>query len=442
MQRFKSILHRWEPSGVFGRNVSLLAGGTAVGQAIVILASPILTRIYTTSDFGLLQAYTSILSFPIVIAALRYDWAALLPEQETTAATLVALALGIVLVMSLIFAGIAWWFANSSLSPRGEALWSYWWLLPIATCGAGAYQVLSQWSLRRKAYSSLAATKLTQGLSQVTIQLILGFFFQAGFLGLLLGDALGRMSGSLQLARVTLRETQKLFKTITFDKMREVALRYRHFPLVSSGSALINTSGLALPTLLLAYLYGPQVTGWFALTDRVMHVPSVLVGQAVSQVYCSEFARLAQADPAALSILFRRTARQLALLGLLPLLLTWFAAPPLFALVFGEPWREAGHYARLLALRHYAALIVSPLTPTLMLLEQQSWQLGSDICLLTFAAGGLWIGHGLGCSARQVIGIYGLAVAFSCGLHLWLSQRSINNYTLEANRKRFSMAGD
>lgn len=38
------------PKSFFARNVAVLAGGTAVGQAIVVLAPPILMQLY---DFGL-----------------------------------------------------------------------------------------------------------------------------------------------------------------------------------------------------------------------------------------------------------------------------------------------------------------------------------------------------------------------------------------------------
>ncbi|MBW1976308.1 MAG: hypothetical protein JRI45_12260 [Deltaproteobacteria bacterium] len=40
LARFKALL----PQSSFARNVAVLAGGTAVEQAIVVMASPILTR--------------------------------------------------------------------------------------------------------------------------------------------------------------------------------------------------------------------------------------------------------------------------------------------------------------------------------------------------------------------------------------------------------------
>jgi len=249
----------------------------------------------------------------------------------------------------------------------------------------------------------------------------------------LVGDAVGRMSGSLRLVRESWQKTLKLFNPFSRNELWQTAVRYRHFPMISSGSALINTAGLALPPLLLTGLYGPQVTGWFALTDRVMHVPFILIGRAVSQVYCGEFARLAAMQPTALPGLHWRTIRRLALIGLCPMVVIVIAGPQLFAWVFGEPWREAGNYGRLLAVTHYTTLIANPLTPTLLLLERQSWQLGWDIGLLTLCAGSLWVANSLGCSAREAILVYGIALAACYVVHLWLCKLGIQERSRNKN---------
>ena len=56
------ILDRWLPRGGFARSVSILAGGTAMAQALAIAASPILTRLYKPSDFGALQVFISLMA--------------------------------------------------------------------------------------------------------------------------------------------------------------------------------------------------------------------------------------------------------------------------------------------------------------------------------------------------------------------------------------------
>jgi O-antigen/teichoic acid export membrane protein len=67
LARIKALL----PKSSFARNVAVLVGGTAVGQAIVVLASPILTRLYTPEDFGVLAVYASLLGILSTVAALR-----------------------------------------------------------------------------------------------------------------------------------------------------------------------------------------------------------------------------------------------------------------------------------------------------------------------------------------------------------------------------------
>jgi len=426
MLRLKLLWASLLPKGGFARNVSVLTGGTAVGQVGAILAAPILARLYTPEDFGHFQVYLSVMVFGVVMAAWRYELAIILPEKDEVAANMLALAVGIVGVTSLIFAGVAWWAQGSSLWPnQAEALRPYLWLMPLSICATGLYQVLSYWALRQKAYSQMAATKLTQAASQLSTQLIMGGFFQSGFFGLLLGDALGRMSGNLGLARMAWRYNLKLFRTVNWRDMWFAAVRYRDFPLISSGSALLNTAGFALPMLMLGSLYSPQVLGWFALVERIMGAPTTLIGQAVSQVYMGEAARLVSSDPEALRIQFLKALKRLLWLGGVPCAVIFLAGPTLFAFIFGESWREAGEYARLLAVMHYVGFVAWPLIPTLNILEHQIWQLGWDIGRLALTLGGLWVGYHLEWPARGAIVAYGVAMLTGYAVHLFLSYRAI-----------------
>ena len=52
------------PEGSYWKNVTKLAGGTAIGQAVAILAAPVLTRLYSPDDFGV---FANCLSGPGVL---------------------------------------------------------------------------------------------------------------------------------------------------------------------------------------------------------------------------------------------------------------------------------------------------------------------------------------------------------------------------------------
>ena len=69
--------------------------------------------------------------------------------------------------------------------------------------GAGSYQALSYWAIRRRAFGRIARTKLSQGVGQVVTQVGLGLA-KAGAPGLLIGDVIGRVAGGGGLAILAL----------------------------------------------------------------------------------------------------------------------------------------------------------------------------------------------------------------------------------------------
>ena len=98
----------------------------------------------------------------------------------------------------------------------------------------------------------------------------------------------GRVTGSFSLVRLSLRRSRDVFKRLRLSTLLNAAVRYRRFPLVSTGAALLGVAATALPPLLIAQLYGTKTLGWFALGDRVLGAPTILIGTAVSQVYWVE----------------------------------------------------------------------------------------------------------------------------------------------------------
>lgn len=411
--------------GRFTRNVVVISGATAFSQGLVVLVSPILTRLYTPADFGVLAVYTSILFMLIMIASLRYELAIPVPDEEETAANLLILCLLILPLMSLLTALGTWWLADRIVSwTNTPAFRPYLWLLPVGLLGAGLYQVLNYWAIRKQAFGQIAKTKLSQGVGQVVLQVGLGFF-KWGPLGLLLGDLAGRIGGSGTLARMVWKEDKHLLQRVSWTGIRRVASRYRKFPLISSGSALLNSAGLQLPALLLAAFYGAQVAGWFAVGQRVLGAPFALVRQAVAQVYLGEAAKLAHQNPPELARQFKKTAQRLFVVGAPPLALIALLGPLLFEIVFGTGWRESGLYLQLLAPMVLMGFVASPLSQTLNLLERQDLQFGWDTARLLLVVGGLWLCSRLGGSARTALLVYSIAMVIAYAALLILSFRVI-----------------
>jgi O-antigen/teichoic acid export membrane protein len=147
-----------------------------------------------------------------------------------------------------------------------------------------------------------------------------------------------------------------------------------------------------LPAVLVALLYGPALAGLFALSQRVVALPVRLFSDSASQVFLGE---IATADRDRLVRLFKKTTLlflAIGLLGMLPLLL---AGPWLFALIFGEEWRQAGVIVQILVPLHLARFVVRPVSQTLNVLQRQDLHLTSSVInaltlVISFGAGWWW----------------------------------------------------
>ena len=368
--------------GSFGRNVALVAGGTAFTQALIILSTPLLTRLYSPSDFGTFGVYASIISVLAVIAALRFEVAIPLPEEEESAIGLLALSVLTAFAISTVL-GLIIMVAGEQLVQltKTKAIQSYLWIIPISLLAVGIFQSLSYWAIRHKGFSQIAKTKINQGWVGILTQVGLGFS-NLGPLGLLVGDLLGKTSGVTTLARFVHAGNRSLLRSVTLPLIWQTAKRYKGFAAVSSTSSLLNAGTNHLPVMLTAILYDPVTAGYFALATRLIRTPSALVGAAVSQVFYGEASRLAKEDPSKLSYLLVQTTKKLIALAIVPTLLLCLFAKPVVPLIFGAPWSAVGSYIQLLSFLMASQFVVSSISQIVYVTENQNKQLlGDAVCL-------------------------------------------------------------
>ncbi len=79
----------------FAKDIFTSFSGTTISQLIPIFLAPVLTRIYTPIDFGLLGIYMSVAAIFNSFATLQYSQAILLSKNKVEEDNLTALSLGI-----------------------------------------------------------------------------------------------------------------------------------------------------------------------------------------------------------------------------------------------------------------------------------------------------------------------------------------------------------
>lgn len=144
-------------AGSFARSVLVLAAGGAVGQMIAVVASPVITRLYSPVDLGTLSIYTSLLSILAVAISLRYEQTIPMPALDDEGRNLLAVALTVSLNLALLTAvGVALFGNQIAVLTNSPGLMPWLWLLPISVGAVGAFESLSLWAVRIRAFSLIA----------------------------------------------------------------------------------------------------------------------------------------------------------------------------------------------------------------------------------------------------------------------------------------------
>ena len=403
----------------------MLVGWTAFGQGLYIVALPILSRTYSVEAFGNLAVLQAVTTFTSAVAALRYDVAILLPEEDSPAINLLGLSLGAVaLTTGAIVLFVMVVTPARIFTGQFSFLQTLWWLIPVTHFGSATRDVLTHWAIRRKAFATIARTKVSQVAYQLAVQLGLGLA-GVGALGLYLGDAVGRVAGAGTILREFWSKDRMLVRSVTPRGMAAVARRYQSYPKYGLWALLLSRAGRDLVPVAMVGLYGATVAGWLGLASRVMSAPLELIGRSVAQVYMGEAADLARRDPRALKRLYYKSTRKLLLIGTLPCVTILALGPTIFEFAFGAQWAEAGVYGRYLTVMLLAQFVNFPLVHTLNVLERPGWQLVWDAGVLVSGLGGVAVLHRLGFDARAAVLYYSCAMGAMFALHFVMSAIAI-----------------
>jgi O-antigen/teichoic acid export membrane protein len=367
-----------------------LLSAAAVGPILLLVAMPLLTRLYSPDEFGLLANFSALTVAVLAVSSLRYEMVIPVPRSDRRASVVLAAALGINLLTAavslLIVAVLGRQIAGWVHAPR---LYSLLFILPpVIVCG-GTYKALSLWAVRRHAFSELARIRLTQSIGNIAVQIVGGLLGWSVY-GLAAGQFIGYGLGVMRVAHgLSFVRLIKLFfenRNFTLGTLSA----FSRFPRFDAPAALIEIINTQCPNLLLSVLFGPAVGGLYLLSDRALNYPLQLISQSISQVLlaggregldCKNFGRSIE-----------RVSLALVAIMTLPVIVLFAFGEPLFTLTFGYRWAGAGTYAGLMVFGSAARLVLSSIAPALIISGGQKVNLVINILLLLAKITALLVG--------------------------------------------------
>lgn len=374
-RRFITRLSR-KFGSVHVRGVAALVSGSGLAYAIGILLGPIVSRMYTPSDFGVLSVLISTSSLLAVMATLRFELAIPIEQDEK----LVSMQIWLPGITSTMFA--VWTFVV--LAIWGRTLFAlfglsyvvkYWVVIPVGIVVIAWYQILSFLAIRYQKYSYIAQVKVLQGIGRAGLPIVLGFMFGGMRCCLIGGDILARYVSAYRFFDLMKRRVKRIKLSISFFRaLGSRAIAHYRFAVFTMPAALISSGLFLLPPLILGGVYNSVVAGYFSFSQRIVLGPVLLLSQAIAQVYYGYVANAYQSREFEKAYrAFLMSFKRLFLLGLIPSGILLLFGPSLFSFVFGYPWRMSGVYARIMSVPLLLQFCVGPLYQSLNVLRRQQY---------------------------------------------------------------------
>ncbi|TMP45698.1 hypothetical protein CWB96_10970 [Pseudoalteromonas citrea] len=349
----------------FLKNTLTLISGTTAGQALLLLLSPVLTRLYSAEDFGAFGVFVSAASILLVIASLKYEMALPMVKRRFTASLLIRLCMILIVSFSVLSLTLIMTFESQlaallNVPNHSEVLF----LLPLSLLFCGGYQLATFYSVRESLFKRLSVSKVTQAMAIGIGQVSLSFVTS---IGLIYGYVIGFFMSLCCF--ISVKHSPIRSKKVTRLKLLAVARRYAKFPKYTMWASLTNTSGTVLPVIMFSSLYSSAQAGLYVLAHRVLIAPVNIIGSAISNVFMSN-ARQYRID-GELANKTLEIHRQLIALSMPLMALFIFYLTDLFALIFGANWSDAGQLSTYLAIWIYCVFTASPISTVLIVLEKQ-----------------------------------------------------------------------
>lgn len=340
-----------------------MASGTALAQAITVLASPVLTRLYSPEAFGLFATFVALVSSLTPAATGKYEVALMLPPTERAATELYSLAVWFCAVLCACLLVVTWILhANEAAALTASGLGGWIFVIPITVLCVGLFNLTGYVANRRSQYKVIARSLMIQSAAAVGINIVLGLI-GAKFAGLIIGNI-----GGLVLSLVYLLFSQRDFvRKVTMSwsaRKRALALRYKDFPVYNASTGILDGLTTNLPVFFMIAFFSPEIVGFYALVIRVLNAPVKFISASVSRVNLKKVVDLVNNGERVERYMMQAAAGLLAI-SLPPTIIFIFWGPQIFSFVFGEEWMQAGQISQVLAFALATKFVSSTLSSTL-----------------------------------------------------------------------------
>lgn len=413
MKRIQELLSGNTAAG----NMLKLGGGTALGQLFSVMVLPLISRQYDPIQRGHFGLFSAFIAIATVVVGLRFEMATPTARSDREADQLLTLSLVSGVGLSFLSGAIFYSLHLFNIGGYGSlAGWTAW-LLILTLILTNTFSSLRFWYVRRADFGGISKAMVQQGFVRAVVPVFFGFL-RFNWVGLAIGEVVGRMSGVSSLSQLAWKGVRSELKDR--QSLKETALIHRAMPLQMMPSSVLDSLALSLPVPLAFALFGDVNAGHLAMALTVIAIPSGLITASVGDVFHQTLSELVVREAREAQRYFATYVLKLSRIAAIIYVPVAIAAYFLIEIVLGSPWQPLRWMLPAITPMVVVSAVVSPLSRLLVVVNRVDLKLYADTVGLASCILPLYVSWYLKHSFETAFLSFCLVQTFARLFYLWI----------------------
>ena len=357
------------------KNVSVLMSGTLLAQIIPLLFEPILKRIYTPAEFGELSIFIKIFSIITICMSCSYELGVLIARDKDESNECIEVGFFFNILLIILLEILIYLLQKNGII--SEKFFFY--LLPLSSSFYSIGNLFNNKLIWEEKYKQISLNKFIRRITEVVFQILLK---SQKSIGLIVGSTIGNFFYMLYNLRISnIRINLKL------SKIKVNIFKYSYYPRYNLFPQVFNSLSSIVLDVYVLIKFSVIEVGYLELTQKILIVPSSLLGEAVSKVFLQNILKKINKKQTIKEDVIKITSLFLIIGGIYFIGIFYFSET-IFEIIFGKEWITSAIYAKYMVFYIIVSFVVSPISSILIALKKfkinSIWQISKTTLLFLF----------------------------------------------------------
>jgi O-antigen/teichoic acid export membrane protein len=327
----------------FWSSVAKLSAGQIIGQTITLLATLVLSRIYSSADYGSYGIIASTATIIISIIDLAIDSSIMVAKTDDdsrrifTVSFLIQTTLLCVVCLGMIIISPYKMFFTTTFSYNLSVF-----LMALYIISNSLYSKMRIYVNRLKKNNILFWNSIINAGCTVLVSIPLGLL-NFGFIGLLSTSILAGLLSFFQMLRA-----DNPFKKINgWGEIKQTIIESKNYILYQYPSNVMGNTAANIPNQMLYNSFGDAMLGQYSMCNKIFSMPLKLIATPIQTVYFRTVAQSPNENEKISDFTFG-FIKKMMYIAIFPIVLVMTFGENIFSFLLGNQWDEAGLIAAIM----------------------------------------------------------------------------------------------